>query len=456
MVDALCLRPHPLPPRGRTHHSSIGTARFCGRCSLTSELGNRSCGYDAARASTLRRLRDRQRSRLPGRPGALAQRHRPADAGRARARSRSATCSPRRWCPHSSRAGVPAETLERAVADGFLSFQRTDEYLPYQPGPLSTRTFAEFQASAGPGAELLPAVFEVLGLPKPDPASPIHVDEEALFERFLEVWRRLPTRTRRSAPPIAGAGSARGDARVGGSRGRADRGAGATAPVPRRARGVPGRRPRRVHAGDEPGPGDVHVAQRPLPRASQRERDRRRLRAVPRVPRARATTRPGSAARDRVRGSVGLHTPHPRCRRRVCRVRGVVAPAPRGRHGDPSRRTAREAAGRRSDAPPERRHGRRGGRTRPRRDDERRGSALVTRRGAHRTRDRARPRRLRTDREPGVADRGRGEPRRGPRERSGGGGSRRRSVRVRTDPGSAPSRASRSRSPSSASHKDGA
>ena len=89
-------------------------------------------------------------------------------------------------------SGLPAETLERAVADGFLSFQRTDEYLPYEPGPLSTRTFAEFQASAGPGAEHLPAVYEVLGLPKPDSASPIHVDEEALLERFLEAWRRAP------------------------------------------------------------------------------------------------------------------------------------------------------------------------------------------------------------------------------------------------------------------------
>ena len=89
-------------------------------------------------------------------------------------------------------SGLPAETIERAVAGGFLSFQRTDEYLPYEPGPLSTRTFAEFQASAGPGAELLPAVFEVLGLPKPDPDSPIHVDEEALFERFLQVWQKAP------------------------------------------------------------------------------------------------------------------------------------------------------------------------------------------------------------------------------------------------------------------------
>jgi adenylate cyclase len=89
-------------------------------------------------------------------------------------------------------SGLPAETIERAVAGGFLSFQRTDEYLPYQPGPRSERTFAEFQQSAGPGAELLPAVFEVMGLPKPDPDSPIHVDEEALFERFLQVWRQAP------------------------------------------------------------------------------------------------------------------------------------------------------------------------------------------------------------------------------------------------------------------------
>jgi adenylate cyclase len=89
-------------------------------------------------------------------------------------------------------SGLPAETIERAVADGFLSFQRTDEYLPYRPGPRSERTFAEFRANAGPGAELLPAVYEVLGLPKPDPASPIHIDEESMFERFLQVWRQAP------------------------------------------------------------------------------------------------------------------------------------------------------------------------------------------------------------------------------------------------------------------------
>jgi class 3 adenylate cyclase len=88
--------------------------------------------------------------------------------------------------------GVPVGSIERAAAEGLLRFQRTDEYLPHQPGPLSNRTFAEFVASAGPRAELLPAVFEVLGLPKPDPQTPIHIDEEALFERFLDAWAMAP------------------------------------------------------------------------------------------------------------------------------------------------------------------------------------------------------------------------------------------------------------------------
>ena len=89
-------------------------------------------------------------------------------------------------------SGVPAASIERAANEGMLTFQRTDEYLPYEPGPRSTRTFAEFRAAAGPRADLLPAVYEVLGLPKPDPSAPIHVDEEALFERFLDVWELAP------------------------------------------------------------------------------------------------------------------------------------------------------------------------------------------------------------------------------------------------------------------------
>lgn len=89
-------------------------------------------------------------------------------------------------------SGVPAASIERAATEGMLKFQRTDEYLPYEPGPRSSRTFAEFQESAGPRAELLPAVYEVLGLPKPDPDEPIHIDEEELLERFLDAWSLAP------------------------------------------------------------------------------------------------------------------------------------------------------------------------------------------------------------------------------------------------------------------------
>jgi adenylate cyclase len=88
--------------------------------------------------------------------------------------------------------GITAETIERAAAEGLLRFQRTDEYLQYEPGPRSDRTFAEFQADAGSRAGLLPAVYEVLGLPTPDPSAPIHTDEEAMLERFLQVWRSAP------------------------------------------------------------------------------------------------------------------------------------------------------------------------------------------------------------------------------------------------------------------------
>jgi class 3 adenylate cyclase len=89
-------------------------------------------------------------------------------------------------------SGIEPETIEHAVAEGLLSIQRTDEYVPYAPGQLSDRTFAEFQATAGPRAEMLPAVYEVLGLPKPDPSAPIHLDEERLLERFLEGWTLAP------------------------------------------------------------------------------------------------------------------------------------------------------------------------------------------------------------------------------------------------------------------------
>jgi hypothetical protein len=61
----------------------------------------------------------------------------------------------------------------RACRGGrLLSFERTDEYVPYRPGPLSERTFTEFRADDDPSANPLPAVYEILGLAKLRPGGP--------------------------------------------------------------------------------------------------------------------------------------------------------------------------------------------------------------------------------------------------------------------------------------------
>jgi adenylate cyclase len=86
-------------------------------------------------------------------------------------------------------AGLPEAVLERAAAEGWLNLDHVDAYLPNELSPRSSRAFADFVTSGGPSASLLPSVYEVLELPRPDPSVPIHVDEEAMFERFLEGWR---------------------------------------------------------------------------------------------------------------------------------------------------------------------------------------------------------------------------------------------------------------------------
>jgi adenylate cyclase len=84
--------------------------------------------------------------------------------------------------------GFTSEQVEWAVSEGHLNLDRVDEYQLVEPGPLSRRTFAQFMATAGPRASLLPAVFASLGLPQPDLSSPIHTDEEERLQQFLDGW----------------------------------------------------------------------------------------------------------------------------------------------------------------------------------------------------------------------------------------------------------------------------
>ena len=84
--------------------------------------------------------------------------------------------------------GFTPRQIEWVVSEGHLNLDRVDEYQLVEPGPRSRRTFAEFMRMAGPRASLLPSVYTALGLPQPDPARPIHTDEEERLQRFLEGW----------------------------------------------------------------------------------------------------------------------------------------------------------------------------------------------------------------------------------------------------------------------------
>jgi adenylate cyclase len=89
--------------------------------------------------------------------------------------------------------GFTSEQVEWAVSEGHLNLDRVDEYQVMEPGPRSERTFAQFMASAGPRAPLLPAVYASLGLPRPDLSAPIHIDEEERLQQFLDGWTLAPS-----------------------------------------------------------------------------------------------------------------------------------------------------------------------------------------------------------------------------------------------------------------------
>jgi adenylate cyclase len=84
--------------------------------------------------------------------------------------------------------GFTSDQVEWAVSEGHLNLDRVDEYQVVEPGPRSERTFTEFMATAGPRGSLLPAIYAQMGLPQPDPSSPIHIDEEGRLQNFLQGW----------------------------------------------------------------------------------------------------------------------------------------------------------------------------------------------------------------------------------------------------------------------------
>lgn len=85
-------------------------------------------------------------------------------------------------------AGFTSEQIERAKSHGQLSLDHVDQYYPEDPDPPSARTFAEFSRDAASKGFTLPAAFEVLGLPQPDPSTPMGSHDEELMQRFVDGW----------------------------------------------------------------------------------------------------------------------------------------------------------------------------------------------------------------------------------------------------------------------------
>jgi adenylate cyclase len=89
--------------------------------------------------------------------------------------------------------GFTTEQVEWAVSEGHLDLGRVDEYQVIEPGPRSSRTFAEFMDSLGPRGSMLPAVYAALGLAAPEPSSRLTIDEEERLRLFLEGWNLAPS-----------------------------------------------------------------------------------------------------------------------------------------------------------------------------------------------------------------------------------------------------------------------
>jgi len=89
-------------------------------------------------------------------------------------------------------AGFSQEQIEWAVDEGNLNLDHVDRYMLVDLAHRSRSSFAEFTSEIAASPSLLAAVYQVLGLPEPDPSSGIDLQEEALLEQFLRAWRLAP------------------------------------------------------------------------------------------------------------------------------------------------------------------------------------------------------------------------------------------------------------------------
>ena len=123
-------------------------------------------------------------------------------------------------------SGVAPETIEFAAAEGLLSFRRLDEYLPVRAGAAVGADVRRVPGRRRTGGRTPPRRLRGAGSTHAGSLDSIHVDEEAMFERYLHGMASSAGR-RLAAPRRAadGAGDADGAAGVDGAPRRAARAA---------------------------------------------------------------------------------------------------------------------------------------------------------------------------------------------------------------------------------------
>jgi adenylate cyclase len=89
-------------------------------------------------------------------------------------------------------SGISEDQLETAASVGSLDLRHIDDYILVEPSPRSDGTFADFVSALGERGVLIPAVYQVLGIPQPAPQTHLPVAEEELVREFLEAWRLAP------------------------------------------------------------------------------------------------------------------------------------------------------------------------------------------------------------------------------------------------------------------------
>ncbi len=87
-------------------------------------------------------------------------------------------------------AGFTEKQIEAAFATGSFSLDHFDRYEFGETGERSALTFDEFGSGLGEGAsDLRPAIYQVFGLPYPEPSAHLPLAEESLLEDFFRIWR---------------------------------------------------------------------------------------------------------------------------------------------------------------------------------------------------------------------------------------------------------------------------